>query len=166
MRLIKEADISAYRDFGNPDTEMNYSYDDYNSRSREKDINSTSNRSKSQFTKTSHKGTKLKSISTQKKPIEKPINTSKIKQEEQLQEVLALYDKHFLEYKTNEVKLGKSSKVYKKVDFSKLDNLDFETNKQRVEDFMAEIREEEAIHEEEQPKIPTKLLAHDDVELI
>lgn len=166
VRLIREADLNAYRDFGKlPDNGV-YHYNDYDARNHGGDNSTVSTRSKSQYTKGSNSGTNQRYVA--RSQVNKDTGeSSKVKQDEQLRDVLALYDKHFLEYNTSEVKLGKSKGHYKNVDFSRLNELDFETNKQKVEQFLAEIREEEeSSYGTEIRRTPIKTRVQDDIQLI
>ena len=144
---------------------MVYHHDDYDV--QKNDVSNISSRSKSQYTKTSNTRSNLKYITSNNNLNPNSDHENKIKHDEQLQEVLALYDKHFLEYSISEFKVGKNKKSYVNVDFSKLDNLDFETNKQKVQDFLVEIQEEEeASINEEKTKTPLKSIIKEDIQLI
>lgn len=158
--------MNGYKDFERLPGARTMPRDDIDIRNNDGNTITVSTRSKSQYVKQNNSGTQLNQIDRQKRLRESTGQDNKARHEEQLNEVLAMYDKHFLEYNTNEIKLGKSKKDYKNVDFSQLNALDFETNKLRVQEFLEEIIEEDEIPVDENNRSPVKSKKRYDIELI
>lgn len=59
------------------------------------------------------------------------------------QSAFGLQEKEFLAFNSNEMRLGQTNKLFENVNFGVLNELDFETNKQKVMDALGDIDEEE-----------------------
>lgn len=165
MRLISEAELNVYKDIEGSLIDIVPYHDDSVIYNDNRNTSTLSNRSKSQ-----HINSRVKSLKQMAEEQRLRANNDQdvsTRQMESIDYILDLYDRNYLENNNSTPKMGCTNVNYSNVDFTKLSEIDFDTNRKAIQNFLEDItEEEESSFLYEKPKVPLKSILHKDIQLI